>query len=169
MNSSSENFFLPWEFQVIGLLFHLLSRAGMILVSNQLLNIQSVYCCLTVGGISLHFKFMVFLCFLPIIGAFFLPLTALWADRSLLVNIFSWESQTYLCKCYQFSYLPLNGSRSQVGIRMQGSSHRADLCIRDQSAALRVTACSTRYTTALAFKFFFISGTFAFMSVEWCI
>lgn len=40
---------------------------------------------------------------------------------------------------------------------MQGSSHRADLCIYDQSAALRVTACSTHYTTALAFKFLFLA------------
>lgn len=41
---------------------------------------------------------MMHLCFLLVIGDFFLPHTAVWPDRSLLVNILNWESQTYLCK-----------------------------------------------------------------------
>lgn len=57
-----------------------------------------MYCCLTLGDISLRIEFMVHLCFPLVTGAFFLPHTALRATGVSLLTFLSWKSQIYLCK-----------------------------------------------------------------------
>lgn len=101
--------------------------------------------------------------------SFSFPHVAPCADTSLLVNFWSWESQIYIYVEVPVLIPYLEWLRAPGKQWSPIPSHKAYLCIDNQSVVIKAAASSTHQIIVLVFTFLFTSATFAFMSVELCI